>query len=203
MNASLLKLCNLIADVGAKSANHRKEAFLSIVENTTNRAVSEDQSETVYKVFCFLNWAYANGVWSSLSNTTLRRDLMRQSLETITLRTAHELSDDKSNEGVAAFFATGLSQEFREFAFAYNKRMKELSAEGFEPDANTARLCGLEWVQDHLGLNDDYMNIIVPQFNCYADDIAKIEELAMQVNLAANREKNGFFSRIYEIFWRT
>lgn len=197
MNSSLLELCDLIADEGAKYAHHHKELLLTFVKEATHKSIPEEQVDTVYKIFCFLNWAYANGVWSSLSNTTLRRDLMGQSLERIALRTAYELANDKSNEGVAAFFASGLFQEFRQFALTYNERIKELSAEGFEPDANTATLCGLEWIQDHLGLTDDHMNVIVPQFNGHAGYVAKIEDLAKQVNLAVNQKRKGFLPRIF------
>jgi len=196
MNSSLLELCNLIADEGAKYAHQHKELFLNVVKDTTGKVIPEEQVDTIYKIFSFLNWAYANGIWSNLSNTTLRRDLMGQSMKSIVLRTAHELAKDKSNEGIA-FFASGLDQEFREFALAYNKRIKELSTNGIEPDANTATLYGLEWIQDHLGLNDDHMNMIVPQFNNRAGDVARIEDIAKQLNRAASQRKRGFLSRLF------
>ena len=101
MNLALVELCNLIADAGAKYAHQHKELFLQIVKETVNKLVSEKQIVTIFKIFSFLNWAYANGVWSNLSNTTLRRDLMEQSMKSIVLRTAYELAEDKSNEGVA------------------------------------------------------------------------------------------------------
>ena len=196
MNSSLLELCNLIAEEGAKHAYQHKELFLNVVKETTGKVIPEEKVDTIYKICSFLNWAYANGVWSNLSNTTLRRDLMSQSMQSIVLRTSYELAEDKSNEGVA-FLASELEQEFREFVFAYNKRIKELSTEGIEADANTATLCGLEWIQDHLGLNDDQMNVIVPQFNNRAADVARIEDIAKQVNLAASQRKKGFLSRLF------
>lgn len=107
MNSSLLELCNLIAEEGAKYAHQHKELFLNVVKETTGKTIPEEKVDTVYKIFSFLNWAYANGVWSNLSNTTLRRDLMGQSMRSIVLRTSYELSEDKSNEGVA-FLASEL-----------------------------------------------------------------------------------------------
>ena len=196
MNSSLLELCNLIADEGAKYAHQHKELFLEVVKETTDKAIPEKQVGTIFKIFSFLNWAYANGVWSNLSKTNLRRDLMGQSMKSIVLRTAYELAEDKSNEGVA-FFASELDQEFKEFAIAYNARIKELSREGFEPDANTVALCGLEWIQKHLDIDDDHMNVIVPQFNNRAGDVARIEGIANQVNRAARQRKKGFFSRLF------
>ena len=195
MNSSLIELCNLIAEQGAKYAHQHKELFLEVLKETTDKALSEKQVDTVFKIFSFLNWAYANGMWSNLNNTTLRRDLMEQSMKSIVLRTAHELAEDKSNEGVA-FLASELDQEFREFALAYNERIKGLAIEGLA-DANTATLCGLEWIQEYLDLNDDHMNVIVPQFNNRAGDIARIEEIAKQVNRAASQRKKGFFSRLF------
>jgi hypothetical protein len=195
LNSSLLELCSLIADEGAKYAYQHKELLLNTVKDATDKAVAEQQVDTIFKIFSFLNWAYANGVWSNLSNTALRRDLMEQSMKSIVLRTAYELAKDKSNEGVA-FLASELDQEFKELALAYNERIKELAREGFEPDANTATLYGLEWIQYHLDLNDDHMDVIVPQFINRADDVEKIEDLAKQVNLAASQRKKGFFSRL-------
>jgi len=196
LNSSLLELCNLIADEGAKYAYQQKELFLNVVKEVTDKPIPEKQVDTILKIFSFLNWAYANGVWSTLNNSTLRRDLMGQSMKSIVLRTAHELAKDKSNEGIA-FLASELDQEFREHALAYNQRIKELAREGFEPDANTATLYGLEWIQDHLDLNDDHMNVIVPQFNNRAGDVARIHDIAKQVNQAANQRKMGFFSRLF------
>ena len=196
MNSSLLKLCDLIADQGVGYARQHKELFLKIAKETTDKAISEKQVNTIFKIFAFLSWAYANGVWSNLSNTTLRRDLMGQSMKSIVLRTSYELSKDKSNPGVASF-ASELDQEFREFALAYDKRIKELAKKGLEPDANTATLCGLEWIQEHIDLDEEDMNVIVPQFNNRAGDVARIEELAKQINQAASQRKRGFFSRLF------
>ncbi|MEK6647473.1 MAG: hypothetical protein AABY84_12455 [Candidatus Firestonebacteria bacterium] len=197
MNLALVELCNLIADAGAKYAHQHKELFLQIVKETVNKLVSEKQIVTIFKIFSFLNWAYANGVWSNLSNTTLRRDLMEQSMKSIVLRTAYELAEDKSNEGVAFLASQQLDKEFRDFALVYNKRIKEIAKIGYETDANTSTLCGLEWIQKNLDINDEHMNVIVPQFNIRAGDVARIEEIANQVNLAANQRKKGFLSMLF------
>ncbi|MEA2005796.1 MAG: hypothetical protein U9O50_06000 [Acidobacteriota bacterium] len=199
MNSSLLELCNLVADQGAKYAHQDKELFLEVVKETTDKAISEKQVDAIFKIFSFLNWAYANGVWSNLSNTTLRRDLMGQSIKSTVLRTAYELAEDKSSGGVA-FFAVEFDQEFRKFVLAYNERIKKLAGEGLEIDANTATLCGLEWIQEHLDLNDEDMNIIVKQFNNRVSDVARIQEIAKQVNRAVSQRKKGFLSRIFRIF---
>ncbi len=196
MNSSLLELCNLVAEEGVKYAYEHKELFLELVKNITGQTMSGKQGDSIYKMFSFLNWAYANGVWSNLSNTTLRRDLMGQSMKSIVLRTAVELAEDKSGQGVA-LLASELDQEFRQFVLLYNERVKELAVKGIKLDANTATLCGLEWIQEHLDLNDDQMNVIVPHFNNRAGNVERIEEIAWQVNRAANERKNGIFSRLF------
>lgn len=196
MNSSLLELCNLIADRGAKYAHQHKQIFLEVMKEKMDKAISEKQVDTIFEILSFLNWAYANGVWSNLSNPTLRRDLMGQSMKSIVLRTAYELAEDKSTGGVA-FFASQLDQEFREFALVYNERIKVLARGDLEPDANTVTLFGLEWIQKYLDLNDDQMKVIVPQFNNRAGDVAKIEEIAKQVNRAESQRKKGFFSMLF------
>ena len=189
MNAALVELCNLIADQGADYAHKNQGLFLEIIRQETGRAVREDQATFVFKVFSFLNWAYSNGVWSNLSNTSLRRDLMSQSLKSIVLRTAHELAQDKSAHGVA-HLAAELDEEFRMFGMLYNQRLQELTKQGFEPNANVATLCGLEWIQERLAIRDDDMELILPRFNSRAGNIAEIEDLANQVTRAAhNRGK--------------
>ena len=196
MNSSLQDLCDLIANQGAEYAHQHRELFVEIVRESTNKEMAKEKVDQTFKIFAFLNWAYANGIWSNLNNTALRRDLMGQSMKSIVLKTSYKLSQDKSNEAVA-FLAAELDQEFRELALAYNKRIKELSQEGVEPDANTATLIGLEWLQEILDLNDEDMNAIVPQFNNRVGNVTKIEEIANQVNRAASQRKRGFFSKLF------
>ena len=186
MNSSLQDLCDLIANQGAEYAHRHKQLFLEIAKETTDRFISEEEVSIIFRIFSFLNWAYVNGMWSNLNNTTLRRDLLIQSMKSIVLKTSRELSVDKSNEGIA-FFATELDQEFRRLVLEYNEKIKQLAKQGVNPDANTATFIGLEWIQENLYLNDEDMNMIVPRFNERVGDIAKIEELANQVNRAASR----------------
>jgi hypothetical protein len=196
VNSSLLEICNLIADQGADYARQHEEFFLEVVKERSRKEVSEEQIDAILKVFFFLNWAYVNGVWSNITDTVLRRGLMAQSMKSIVLKTAHELSENKTNEAVA-FLAVQLDQEFRGFVFEYTKRMEELSRDGFEPDANSATLWGLESIQRLLNLSDEDMNIIVTQFNRLAGDVAKIEEIAKQLNRSVTQRRKGFFSRLF------
>jgi hypothetical protein len=196
VESSLLELCELIAEEGAKYSKKNKELFLNILKEKVDIKISKESSDKIYKIFSFLNWAYVNGIWSTLKNTALRRDLMRQSMNSIVLRTARDLSDDQTTEGIA-FLASELDFEFKDLVFIYMDRIKELEKEEIEPDANTATLWGLEWIQRNFDLNDDDMNIIVPKFIESVGDIAKIEEIAYQVNRAVNSRKKGFFSKLF------
>lgn len=196
MNSSLKDLCNLIANQGSEYAHVHTELFLEITRDTTDMVISKEQVDKTFKIFVLLNWAYVNGIWSNLKNTTLRRDLMDQSMKSIVLKTSYELSEDKSNEGIA-FLASELDQVFRELALAYTERIKELDREGVEPDANTATLISLEWLQEIFDLNDEEMSVIVPEFNNRVGNVAKIEEIATQVNRAASQRKRGLLSRLF------
>ncbi len=196
MNSSLLKLCNLIADQGANYAHQHTDFLLKVVKEVANKSASEEQSEAIFKIFSFLGWAYANGVWSNLSIPNLRKHLMGQSMKSIVLRTAYELAKDKSNKGVA-FLAAQLDQEFRDYVDAYIERIKELPRGRFKLAANTATLCGLEWIQQNLDLNAEHMKVIRPRFNYRADDVAKIEQIARRVNRASVQRKKGFLSKLF------
>lgn len=196
MNSSLKDLCNLIANQGSEYAHVHTELFLEITRDTTDMVISKEQVDKTFKIFVLLNWAYVNGIWSNLKNTTLRRDLMDQSMKSIVLKTSYELSEDKSNEGIA-FLASELDQVFRELALAYTERIKELDRDSVEPDANTATLISLEWLQEIFDLNDEEMSVIVPEFNNRVGNVAKIEEIATQVNRAASQRKRGLLSRLF------
>ena len=195
LDSSLMELCKLIAEQGENYAKQYTTIFIQLVEKELGTSISNKQ-EKIYKIFSFMNWAYANGVWSNLDNTALRRDLMTQCMKSIVLQTASQLSTDKSNSGIA-IYAVDFDEEFREYMIAYNERMKELSREGYSPNANTSALCGYEWLQNLLDIDDIYMDIIVPQFANMVGDVAKIESLAYQVNRASAQRKKGFFAKLF------
>jgi hypothetical protein len=196
MNSALNQLCCLIADRGAECAHKHTQFFLEIARAKRGKTITNEQVEKTFKVFSFLTWAYANGVWSNLDNTELRRDLVNESLRSIALKTSYELSKDKSNEGVA-FLATELDQEFRVLAQTYTQRMNQLAQQGVEPDANSATLIIYEWIQAMLDLKDEDMNSIVPQLNNLIGQVVEIENIAIQVTNAALNRKSGIFSRLF------
>jgi hypothetical protein len=196
MNSSLNDLCALIANQGAEYAHEHTEIFLEITRGTTEKAISMKQVDKTFKIFSFLNWALVNRIWSYMKNTTLRTDLKGQIRKSIVLKTSYELSEDKSNEGVA-FLASELDKEFREFGLAYNERVRGLAGLGVELYANTATSIVLEWLQEIFDLNDEEMKVIVPQFSDRVGNIAKIEDSANQVKRMAIQRKRGFLKKIF------
>jgi hypothetical protein len=196
MNSSLNDLCALIANQGAEYAHEHTEIFLEITRGTTEKAISMKQVDKTFKIFSFLNWALVNRIWSYMKNTTLRTDLKGQIRKSIVLKTSYELSEDKSNEGVA-FLASELDKEFREFGLAYNERVRGLAGLGVELYANTATSIVLEWLQEIFDLNYEEMDVVESQFNDRVGNIAKIEDSAREVNRKANQRERGFFKRIF------
>lgn len=49
MNSSLLELCNLVTDEGAKYAHQYKELFLRILNEVTDKTISDEQNNAVYR----------------------------------------------------------------------------------------------------------------------------------------------------------
>ncbi len=196
MNSSLKGLCDLIANQGAKYAHEHTGIFLEIIGNTTDKEISREQVDKVFKVFAFLNYALVNRIWSYIKNTTLQRDLKGQVKKCIVLKTSYDLSEDKSNENVA-FMASELDHEFNELAFKYNERIKGLAGIGVTVYANTAKIVILDWLQEIFDLSYKEMSFIELRFNERVVNIAKIEDSARQVKNKASHRKRGFFNRIF------
>ncbi|MCG2811213.1 MAG: hypothetical protein L6428_07125 [Candidatus Aminicenantes bacterium] len=197
MTPSLQEICNLIADQGVKKAESLRVIFATISSKVTGKDLGKKELDTVFKIFSFLNWAYANGMWSNLSNTELRRDLMAQSGKSIVLKLSFEMSENKENSHVA-MYAVNLEEEFRTFAMNYIDRLKQLERSGHQPDANTALLYGLECLQDKIGFDNREMDSIVPTFLRQSENFAEIEKTANQINLAFTETKRkGFFARLF------
>jgi len=195
MNSSLKGLCDLIADQGAEYAHQHTEIFLEIIRGTTDKEISREQVDETFKIFAFLNWALVSRLWSYMKNTTLRKDLKGQIYKSIVQKTSYELSEDKSNEGVA-LLASKLDQEFRELALSHNAGIEGIAGLSARPYASKVTLVILKWLQEIFDLNYEEMDVIELQFNDRVDNIAKIEDSARQVNRKANQRKKGFLKRI-------
>jgi hypothetical protein len=125
----------------------------------------------------------------------LRKDLKGQIYKSIVQKTSYELSEDKSNEGVA-LLASKLDQEFRELALSHNAGIEGIAGLSARPYASKVTLVILKWLQEIFDLNYEEMDVIELQFNDRVGNIAKIEDSARQVNRKANQRKKGFLKRI-------
>ncbi len=190
--SSLKGLCDLIANQGSEYAHQHTEIFLEITRNTTDKEISKEQVDEVFKIFAFLNWALVSRIWSFMKNTALRKDLKRQIYKSIVQKTSYELSDDKSYERVA-LLASKLDQEFRELVLSHNEGIEGIAGLAATPYADKVMAVGLKWLKEIFDLNDEEMDAIELQFNDRVGNIAKIEDSARQVNLKANQRKRGFF----------
>ncbi len=196
MNSSLKGLCDLIANQGAKYAHEHTGIFLEIIGNTTDKEISREQVDKVFKVFAFLNYALVNRIWSYIKNTTLQKDLKDQARKSIVLKTSYDLSEDKSNEKVA-FLASELDHEFNELALKYNERIKGLGEMGVTVYANTAKIVILDWLREIFDLSYKEIGFIELRFNERVVNIARIEDSARQVKNEVSRRGRGFFKRIF------
>ena len=196
MNSALKGLCDLIANKGAEYAHQHTEIFLEITRSTTDKTISREQADETFKIFSFLNWALVSRIWSYIKNSTLRKNLKGQIYKSIVQKTSYELSEDKSNEGVA-LLASKLDQEFRELAISHNEGVEGIAGLSVWPYANKVKDVGLKWLREIFDLKDEEMDAIESQFNDRAGNIAKIEDSARQVNRKANQRKRGFFKRIF------
>lgn len=193
MSFALTDLSGLVANQGAECAKKELEIVIRTAR-AIGKAISKKQADKAFTRLSFLTWAYANGVWSNLENTALRRDLMATSFLSIALRTSYELSEDKSKEAVRAH-ATRVDEELKLLSRVYIERTTQYAKKGVEASPNTARVVVYEWIQEIIGFSDTEMLLIVPQLgDSYPE---KIEEIAIQVNKAANERPRGFLSRLF------
>jgi len=150
--------------------------------------------------FTFMNWGIANGVWSNLKNTNLRRDLMRDSQRALVLKIARKIKEGEHPAAIA-FLAVQIDEEFQRFVRIYIERIKELDRQGYSPDAGAVMLISLEWIQKNMGLKDSDMDKIIPTFIEQSKDLDEMISVAMQL-IHANemRKKKGVLRRFLEGF---
>jgi hypothetical protein len=105
----------------------------------------------VFTTFAFMNWTFAAGVWSNVSHSRLRRDLLSGLKDALIMRLARNLAEGTSAQAAKCIF---LTEEFNDYVTGYKVRMLTLG----HADSNTATLFALEWIQVKDGLDDSVMN---------------------------------------------
>ncbi|MCK4517905.1 hypothetical protein KAT92_03955 [Candidatus Babeliales bacterium] len=189
MLSSLTQLCDLVSDVAITNAQELQIRFADVVDN---HPVDVDP-EYILKIFSFMNWTFAQGVWSNLKNTRLRRDLQIKLKDCIITKLAKQLAGSDSMEGIAAR-AVFMTDEFNSYVAQY---MLHTQSVGYA-DSGTARLFALERIQEQLKINDYTMNDIVPILWSDEKLNSEVESVAIQVNNAAlEQNEKGFFRRLF------
>ncbi len=192
------ELCALVAQAGVENASKLTASFEKQLEESSTITIDTRTHERVLLGLAFMNWGLANGVWSTLDNTKLRRDLMASSKNAIVLKVTRMLRRGQLPEDIA-FMAASIDEQFHKFVRGYYiPRMNELERTGGSPDANAVLLIALEWIQNALGIPEAVMTRLVPSFLAESTDFAEIESVAEQVNRAvAERQKKGILRRFF------
>ena len=188
-SAALEQLCDLVSDVAIKNAIGLQQRLTKL---TQPHGIQPDPEYTL-KIFAFMNWTFAQGVWSNLQNAQLRQDLQIGVRGALILRLAQQISEDTSAEGAAAK-AVFLTEDFNSYLRAYTQQMQAMGS----ADAGTARLFALEQIQADQRIPDHVMNVVVPELWSDDDASSEVEAVAMQVNdMAGAMKPKGFFRRLF------
>ena len=186
--SSLTKFCDLVSDVAMSNASNVRDQFMSLI----GRESQNVDSAHVLMIFSFMNWTFAQGVWSGLSNTRLRRDLQVQLKDALISRLASELTRGSSLQDAAAR-AVLLTDQFNDYLRQHNDRMQSIG----EADSRTATLFAFERIQEKLGVEDSVMNRVVPQLISDKGLSAEVEAVAIEVTKAVAQQKKGFFGKLF------
>lgn len=189
VSSSLTQLCELVAGVAMESAAETTDRLLQLLGGES----LEMRRATALTVFAFMNFTFAQGVWSNLENATLRRDLLSQLRDELILRLASATTGSSSSSVVSAR-AVRLAEELTDYLRRFISRMQEFQG----GDSRLATLFALEQLQGHYGLSDEMMNRVVPNLVPSEGLSGRVEAVALQVNEAAGRRRGqGFWARIF------
>ena len=173
---NLKEFCELMSDVSVANATKLSQTFRNLV---SSHSLNLD-SEYILKIFTFMNFTIATGVWSHIPHKRLRRDLIGQFHTSITLRLSKIFCN--TNEAVdIATKAVFIREDFNAYLGKNNQRLKENDY----ADANTDRLFALEYIQEKYQIKDDVMNDIVPVLLSDQKFNTEIESVAIQMNNVA------------------
>jgi len=188
---SLIQLCELVADVAMTDAKRHRDKLMDL-----GRAHSIPFSaEHILKILMFMNWTFAQGVWSNLRNKELRVDLQVELKGFIIIKLAQALC---GSEGPDKFIASTvlLTDEFNSYVLNYTIAMKKRG----HADAGTARLFALERIQKDYAIDDMLMNLIVPLLFPHDNSNSEVESVSLQVNkIAETMQPRGLLRRFLRL----
>ncbi len=188
VSSSLTKYCDLVSDVAMSNARNVRDQFMHFIGSQSTNV----DSAHVLIVLSFMNWTFAQGAWSGLSNTTMRRDLQVELKDALIVKLAREMTGGSSASDTAAR-AVALTDQFNDYLRQYNNRMQSTG----DADSRTATLFAFERIQEELRIEDSVMNRIVPQLISGKGLSAEVEAVALEVTKAVAQQKKGFFSKLF------
>lgn len=196
MTPSLQEFGDLIAGKGLQTAIKLKDELSISIRDNHN--VHPDNERDIIMTFAFMNLFVASGVWSNIDNKKLRRDLMEITKKALIIRLAQFFGKGSDNKTVA-FESMNIDFDlFRPYAAFHLKRLNELNKSGVTPDAKSALLIALEWLQSKMNWTNSIMNKVIPLFTQKTELLNDFETLASQLNKAAEaRKKKSFLSRLF------
>jgi hypothetical protein len=184
MTSPLSEFCALVTEAGFTKSIALTSLFERLLAHD-GVAIDRESHEAVFLTFAFMNWQFANGVWSNLENVRLRRDLMSESKNAMVLKAASNLCSGRDAGDIAALAVRVDFDEFQPFVRTLMDSLGKLDDSGITPDANAVLFFGLEWIQAKLGIPDPIMDRIVPSFLDEVGDFAEVETIAAHANRAA------------------
>jgi len=180
-----------VSDIAVSNAATLRQIFSGLL---SKHSINADP-EYILQTFAFMNWTFAQGVWSNLQNTQLRRDLQIELKDSLITKLAVQMSGSDRVEDIAAK-ALFLTEDFNAYLVRYNQRIQEA---GYA-DSGTARLFALEQIQNVCQIADAVMNDIVPDLWSDEKSNPEVESVAMQVNnVAAEMKPKGFLRRLFGV----
>jgi hypothetical protein len=141
-------------------------------------------------LFAFMNFTFAQGAWSNLTNQRLRRDLQISLKDALILRLAREFPGNTSDKAAKAI---RLEDQFNSYLRAYVAGAKNIG----ESDSRFATLFALGILKEKLGLGDADMDEIVPRLISVAGVSKETEDMANEVLNAFSKQKVGFWGRLF------
>ena len=144
------------------------------------------EPEYVLTAFAFLNWTFAAGIWSNLSDRSLRRDLQRGLKDALVLKLSHEIAEDVSSRAAKTIL---LTDAFNRYVTEYTARMRSVG----QADSRMATLFALEYIQNEFRIDDSVMDRIITRLVPVEGLAVAIESVAAEINdTAADRKTKGF-----------
>jgi hypothetical protein len=189
MGGSIEQYVTTVVDATMENAVRLATVFERMCRERNLLAGVRDLRETLVRFFAFLNWAIANGVWSTLDIPVIRQSLMAMTLWETALRLASH-GGESPGASSCTHEAGRIRAELGTLAREQVAFARKLEKQAHKADANGVMLFVLECLQRQYRISDTSMDSLVGGFLSAVGDYASIERLAIEVNWAV-RNSHG------------